>query len=225
MKKQRNLIRIIHLFGGAAIGTYVYSPFDEIAWFSLLMQTVIIPLLVLTGVWLWKPQWFRTSKKPITALLLLVLSLGCYSTAQGQDPLVGGSGGFMFGFRTFDADAYQFFVQENGPQLGDNLLQVGGEGYVLINRLVIGGGGYYLGGDEVETGDLAYEIDGGGGYFNVGYLVYKTDQIFAFPYVGAGLDALGIERRMNGDISYDPGRFLEASYFLISPLLDLGAGL
>lgn len=63
MKKQRNFTRIIHLIGAAAIGTYVYSPFSDYEWFRLTMQVLIIPMLTLTGVWLWKPMWFRFGKK------------------------------------------------------------------------------------------------------------------------------------------------------------------
>jgi hypothetical protein len=62
MKKQRNTIRIIHLIGAAAIGTFIYSPFGDLEWFKLTMQILIIPLLTLTGMWLWKPKWFRTKK-------------------------------------------------------------------------------------------------------------------------------------------------------------------
>ena len=63
MKRQRDLIRILHLVGAAAIGTYVYSPLKDLAWFALLMQALVIPGLSLTGLWLWKPKWFRAAKK------------------------------------------------------------------------------------------------------------------------------------------------------------------
>jgi len=62
MKKQRDTIRIIHLIGAAAIGTFVYSPFNQLGWIILLMQIVIIPSLTLTGLWLWKPKWFRKKR-------------------------------------------------------------------------------------------------------------------------------------------------------------------
>jgi len=59
MRKQRKIIRIVHLLGAAAIGTYVYSPYNNLEWFTWLMQLLIIPMLTLTGLWLWKPKWFR----------------------------------------------------------------------------------------------------------------------------------------------------------------------
>lgn len=60
----RGLIRWIHLLGAAAIGTYVYAPWRDVAWFTLLMQVLVIPSLSLTGLWLWKGHLLR--RKQIT---------------------------------------------------------------------------------------------------------------------------------------------------------------
>lgn len=58
----RGLLRWIHLVGAATIGTYVYAPWRELAWFTLGMQLVIIPSLSLTGLWLWKGHLLRRKK-------------------------------------------------------------------------------------------------------------------------------------------------------------------
>ena len=50
---QRKLVRLIHLIGAGAIGTYVYAPFRHVELFTLLMQAVVLPVLTLTGLWLW----------------------------------------------------------------------------------------------------------------------------------------------------------------------------
>lgn len=52
MKKQRNIIRIIHLVGAAAIGTYVYSSWGSLESFKLAMQVGVIPSLAISGMWL-----------------------------------------------------------------------------------------------------------------------------------------------------------------------------
>ena len=57
--KTRNILRWAHLIGALLIGTYIYSPLSELLWFQLLMQVAVIPILTLTGLWMWKPQWFR----------------------------------------------------------------------------------------------------------------------------------------------------------------------
>lgn len=59
--QQRSLMRWIHLIGAAAIGTYVYAPWRDMLWFTLLMQIIILPSLTLTGLWMW--QGHRLRKK------------------------------------------------------------------------------------------------------------------------------------------------------------------
>ncbi|GAB4031809.1 hypothetical protein [Spirosoma jeollabukense] len=63
----RKLTRWIHLLSAAAIGTYVYAPWHNLAWFTLLMQIVVIPSLSLTGLWLWKGHLLR--RKTATSLV------------------------------------------------------------------------------------------------------------------------------------------------------------
>jgi hypothetical protein len=52
--KERNLIRWIHLIGSGAIGTFVYSPWRNQADFLLSMRVLILPVLTLTGLWMWQ---------------------------------------------------------------------------------------------------------------------------------------------------------------------------
>ena len=224
MKKQRNIIRIIHLIGAAAIGIFIYSPYGDIAWFNLLMKAGIIPLLTLTGIWLWKPKWFRRNRKLATLITLAIISTSLCNTSQAQDRLKGGSGGFIVGFKSYNTSAHQFFIPEGGPTIGDNIIQFGGEGYGLLNRWVIGGSGYMSRGDQTEENNLQYQIHGGGGFLNVGYVVYQTQELLVFPLLGIGVDALGISRRVEEDITFEPDRFLEANYFIVRPSLELGAG-
>ncbi|WKN45649.1 hypothetical protein [Tunicatimonas pelagia] len=224
MKKQRDIIRIVHLLGAAVIGTYVYSPYSQLAWFTLILQIVIIPALILTGLWLWKPKWFKASRKTATLLLFALMTTASLNPLQAQDRLKGGAGGFTIGVKAYNTAAHQFFVPEGGPTMGDNIVQFGGEGYGLLNRWVLGGSGYMSRGDQVQEGNLQYKVHGGGGFFQAGYVVYHTDELLAFPLLGIGVDALGINRRVEEDIAFAPDRFLEANYFIARPSLDVGVG-
>lgn len=56
---QRKLIRLIHLSGAGVIGTYVYAPWKDVQLFTLLMQAVVLPVLALTGLWLWADPKIR----------------------------------------------------------------------------------------------------------------------------------------------------------------------
>ncbi|QLE54963.1 hypothetical protein [Nostoc sp. TCL26-01] len=57
--KERKLIRWIHLISSVAIGTFVYSPWRNQAEFLLFMRILIIPVLTLTGLWMWKGQQIK----------------------------------------------------------------------------------------------------------------------------------------------------------------------
>lgn len=50
---ERNLMRWIHLVSSVAIGTFIYSPWRNEATFLLSMQVFVIPILTLTGLWMW----------------------------------------------------------------------------------------------------------------------------------------------------------------------------
>lgn len=54
----RDALRWVHILGAALIGTYIYSPWPDQYWFTLLMQALVIPTLTITGLWMWKPKWF-----------------------------------------------------------------------------------------------------------------------------------------------------------------------
>ena len=66
-------MRWIHLLGAVTIGIYVYSPWQTIGWFTLLMQLIILPGLTLTGLWMWKGHLFR--KRGISRLTTTTSSL------------------------------------------------------------------------------------------------------------------------------------------------------
>ncbi|TDB67469.1 hypothetical protein [Arundinibacter roseus] len=82
---ERNLMRIMHLIAGGAMGAYIYSPLGEIPVFQFLTKVLIIPLTIATGLWMWKGiQLRRRFSKPAKSgrisLLFLILALG----AQAQ---------------------------------------------------------------------------------------------------------------------------------------------
>jgi len=61
--QQRNLFRWLHIIAGSIIATYIYSPWAEISLFQILTKFVVIPLLILTGMWLWKGHLLRRMMK------------------------------------------------------------------------------------------------------------------------------------------------------------------
>jgi hypothetical protein len=66
---KRSILRWIHIvFSIPTIG-YVYSPFKELPNYAPVVRFVSIPILVITGFWMWKAPLFRRllSKKPVAA--------------------------------------------------------------------------------------------------------------------------------------------------------------
>jgi len=61
-RTKRTAVRTAHLIGAASIGTYLYSPWSDLAWFALLNQVAIFPALAVSGLWMWLGPRFRGSR-------------------------------------------------------------------------------------------------------------------------------------------------------------------
>ena len=224
MKTKRNIIRIIHLIGAAAIGTFVYSPYGDLEAFKMAMQIVVIPVLSLSGLWLWKPQWFSFKKGvQVVALALLVQGVQAQEVAP-KTCLSGGTGSFYVGDKTLETSGFDFFLPEAATSLEPGLFQLGGDGYFFINRLLIGGGGHYSKGAELVHDGNNYQVQGGGGYFSIGYGVWKQPGFILFPYANIGVEAISLDKELDQDIAFDPNQFTAMNYGVASPTLDLGIG-
>lgn len=51
--------RVIHLIMSIPIYGYLYSPFDKLPSYAPKTRYVFFPLMVLTGLWMWKGYWVR----------------------------------------------------------------------------------------------------------------------------------------------------------------------
>ena len=56
---KRSIIRWIHLVLAIPIIGYVYSPFEELPNYAPVVRFVSIPVLVLSGLWMWKGHLLR----------------------------------------------------------------------------------------------------------------------------------------------------------------------
>ena len=56
----RAVLRVCHLFGGIAISAFVYSPtLQSSGVFEAILQFGIVPVLILSGLIMWKPRLLR----------------------------------------------------------------------------------------------------------------------------------------------------------------------
>lgn len=56
---QRSIFRWIHLILAIPILGYVYSPFENIPQYAPATRFVFVPMLVLSGLWMWKGHVVR----------------------------------------------------------------------------------------------------------------------------------------------------------------------
>jgi thiosulfate reductase cytochrome b subunit len=63
---KRTIVRWIHLILSIPIIGYVYSPYEELPNYAPVVRYVSIPVLVLSGLWMWKGHLLRRlfSKRP-----------------------------------------------------------------------------------------------------------------------------------------------------------------
>jgi hypothetical protein len=63
---KRWIFRWIHIVFGIPIAGYIYSPFQEIPKYAPLVRFVFLPVIVLSGLWMWKGHVLRRliSKRP-----------------------------------------------------------------------------------------------------------------------------------------------------------------
>jgi hypothetical protein len=67
---KRSIIRWIHIVMAIPIVGYIYSPFDQIPNYATVTRYVYVPILVLSGLWMWKGHVVRRliSSKPANQL-------------------------------------------------------------------------------------------------------------------------------------------------------------
>ena len=56
---QRSIVRWIHLILAIPILGYIYSPFKDIPQYAPAVRFVFLPILVLSGLWMWKGHVVR----------------------------------------------------------------------------------------------------------------------------------------------------------------------
>jgi thiosulfate reductase cytochrome b subunit len=56
---KRSILRWIHIVFAIPIVGYIYSPFEEIPNYAPAVRFVFLPVMVLTGFWMWKGHVLR----------------------------------------------------------------------------------------------------------------------------------------------------------------------
>jgi len=64
----RSIFRWIHIVFAIPILGYIYSPFDKIPSYAFPTRFIFVPIMVLSGLWMWKGHAVRRllSRRPVT---------------------------------------------------------------------------------------------------------------------------------------------------------------
>jgi hypothetical protein len=171
-------------------------------------------------------------KHIIKISLLIGFTLTIYNSAA-QEKINGGSGGFMIGGKQYNTSSYNHFMSDGVDDLMNNLIRIGGGGYGIFNNWIVGGYGFYQGGDNKSTSwpgttgqqQINYSLEGGGGYLTLGYVAFKKDNLLLFPKTGIGLESLSLNKVQKEDLSFQSDEYYSSEYTWNSLMLDLGVGL
>jgi hypothetical protein len=72
---KRSIVRWMHIIFSIPILGYIYSPFEELPKYADRVRFVIVPLLLLSGLWMWKGHvvrrlfWRRSAQQGAAAKL------------------------------------------------------------------------------------------------------------------------------------------------------------
>ena len=55
----RSILRWIHILFSIPIIGYIYSPFDQIPKYADRVRFVVVPVMIFSGLWMWKGHVFR----------------------------------------------------------------------------------------------------------------------------------------------------------------------
>ena len=56
---KRSILRSIHIVFAIPILGYIYSPFEEIPKYAPRVRFVVVPVMLLSGLWMWKGHVLR----------------------------------------------------------------------------------------------------------------------------------------------------------------------
>jgi len=118
-------------------------------------------------------------------MLALVMASGSVAVAQDR-PMWGGIGhvtqGFMLGDVTGIGDELDKLGDGAGP--GAALVLGGGGRMLLGGRALLGGGGHGRFGIPAEGQTYSVMSYGGGGQFDLGFLLYNQRRMWVYPFAG-----------------------------------------
>ncbi|MGH7503297.1 MAG: hypothetical protein ACREL7_16345 [Longimicrobiales bacterium] len=143
------------------------------------------------------------------ALLLLLVSASPGAGQRRGTPGVserGGRGFFMVGVEKLELDELNASLTAEGfPTFSQRFLTLGGGGYFIRGRLILGGEGHTILQSDETTSDGAFRtrITGGFGMVNVGYQVLRGGRFAIYPLLALGGGAMNLRITERSTLAFD----------------------
>ena len=146
----------------------------------------------------------------VLRLALVSFLAGLTPSASAQEAesadLWSGHWSFMAGWQRLDNGALDGRLDATGfPTFSSDALSLGGGGWAIRDRLVIGGNGHGLIVGEHTTSDGAYRtsLAGGFGQLDIGYRLFANERASLIPVAGFGAGAMTLEIVEQGSATFD----------------------
>ena len=121
-------------------------------------------------------------------------------------PRDGGHGFFAVGVQRADIDRLNNALFASGlPAFSQTFLTLGGGGFAVRNRFLIGGEGHGLIQSSETTADGVFRtgVTAGFGLFDLGYQVWRSGRFAVYPMVGIGGGGISLRIRERATVDFD----------------------
>ncbi len=161
-------------------------------------------------------------------LMLVVVSFSNSQNVGSSGKFFGGGGYFSFGVSFLNLDKLNRVLGDNNrAQFRSSFLNIGGGGYGVLNRVVIGGEGFGILSQKRDKGSFRSVLSGGYGFFNLGYIIYEGGRLRFYPVIGIGGSGLNLKIFEVAEVNFkdaveNPKKIFEASLSSLSVKSELG---
>jgi hypothetical protein len=138
-------------------------------------------------------------------VFLVILFTGTGLFAQDGVKRIGeGRGYFMVGGSKLNVKPLNNrFRKHDYSSISGNFLTLGGGGYGVFRRFLIGGEGHGYLGSDASSQAYRTSVMGGAGFFNLGYTMYSENNWLIYPMFGLGFGGVQLEIRERTSPSFD----------------------
>ena len=150
-----------------------------------------------------RPELRRTRVGALVATAIAAALVPTTLDAQ-QVRLTAGRGYFQVGYTALDLDALNQTLRAEGiSEFEEGFYTLGGGGHVERDRFLIGGEGHAMLEQSETSGGFKRRLSGGYGFFDLGYLVVRTDRVRVFALGGMGVGGVGLTAEERSVASFE----------------------